>query len=102
MGVLDPTTKAGGEVASGGLTSQAGRWATGVQPFFGIYENQKKAKKAQEDAQRAAELAQANAEKEAGTAAGMDVLERRRKQRQSSTVLADIATQTVGKTLLGE
>lgn len=85
-----------------GLTSQAGRWATGVQPFFGIYENQKKAKKAQEDAQRAAEAAQANAEKEAGTAAGMDVLERRRKQRQSSTVLADMATQTVGKTLLGE
>ena len=93
MGVLNPTSKEGFVGA-----------VTGVVPslLYGLYNNQKKAKKAQEDAQRAAELAQANAEKEAGTAAGMDVLERRRKQRQSSTVLADTATQTVGKTLLGE
>ena len=103
MGVLDPTSKAGGEVASMGLTSQAGRWATGVQPFYGLYQNQKKAKKAQEEAQAAAEAAQLAAEKDAATAAGQSALERKRRARMSSTLLAeDSATATTGKTLLGE
>ena len=61
-----------------------------------------RAQKKQEAAQASAEAAQAQAATDAATAAGADVLERRRKQRQSSTVLSDAATQTVGKTLLGE